>query len=69
MTNKNNFHCSQHGAVGQGIKNGRCELCWPPNPITTIEGVKDLLEVEIAKFKRDGWNGRVEDYQKILNHL
>jgi len=63
------FHCSQHGAVGQNLKNGRCELCWPPKPIKTIEQVKDLLEVEIAKNKKSGWLGLAEQYEKILNYI
>lgn len=63
------FHCSQHGAVGQGVKNGRCELCWPPKPITTIEQVIDLLEVERDEADRAGLKGRAEDFQKIIDHI
>lgn len=63
------FHCSEHGAVGQGLKNGRCELCWPPKPINTIAQVVDLLEVEVAKGQGAGWNGLAEQYQKILNYI
>lgn len=70
MKNKEQlFHCSQHGAVGQGIKNGRCELCWPPPPITTIAQVADLLEVEVARHRKGGWYGLAEGVQKILDYI
>lgn len=63
------LHCSQHGAVGQKIKNGRCELCWPPKPIKSIAQIVDLLEVEVAASEKVGFMGRAEDFKKILNYI
>lgn len=63
------FHCSVHGAIGQGLKNGRCELCWPPQPITTVAQVIDLLEVEVAKCEEMGYMGAAEDRRKILDYI
>jgi protein-disulfide isomerase-like protein with CxxC motif len=63
------FHCSIHGACGQGIKNSHCEWCWPSQPITTIAQIKDILETEITLHKKTGMMGLAEQYQDILDYI
>ena len=62
-------HCSNHGALGQKTKNGHCEWCWPPKPITTIEQVIDILEVEHERTYRTGMKGLAERYERLIDYL
>lgn len=66
-------HCTQHGALGykfgQYTKNGHCSLCWPAQPITSIEQVVDLLEVCVDRSKENKLMGKVEEFQKIIDYI
>lgn len=65
-------YCPVHGRDvrrTRGLKNGHCAWCWPPQPITTLDQVKDILEVEIAAAKRIGYEGTAERYQHMLDYI
>ena len=68
----NHDYCPVHGRDvrgTRGLKNGRCAWRWPEPPITTVDQVKDLLEVEIEHNKRIGFEGKAQEYQRILDHI